>query len=515
MAYEVAVRNPERYKGIIEVLYRYEGTILNDENIANIYTSLFTSGVVDSNNVDVDRLSPEQIKDYIVHHLSHKADGSFPEGYQSSFWRYLRTLSELGAIYSQYNEPLLISDVSKALLKDRITQGEFFALQSIRTNRKSPYRRVLNDFNYCKYLVNLIRSMPRQRISYVQFMVALFSENGDVQEMKSILQNNRFGGDFDAAYQYIVEHYDKVDSDHDKVCKQGSCFNDYGNTVFKVMLLTGFFTVEKSGPMILMGLNADKMGLFDSLSEFDFSLTNEEKEDRMLFYRKLGGFSSLYEDKIKIYRGEGAIEDADYNEFLLRIANDYNLDVEKVAQMLISLCMNNNNVRDEFWYIQKPLRFELYVSLLIYLYYGNRYKIHPNYSVDSNGMPYSPAPAGKGDIEIFGLNEYCLVEVSLMRSRDQQGAFESSNLFRHITNAFYDKKYMAFIAPYIHPDTELLLQTMGVIQRTQRVSDCNKFSCKPMTASQFVESIRQMDFLGNIERYSDEVWNKIRSKEWR
>ncbi|MDY6431148.1 MAG: AlwI family type II restriction endonuclease [Bacilli bacterium] len=510
MAYEVAVRNPERYKGIIEVLYRYEGTILNDENIANIYTSLFTSGVVDSNNVDVDRLSPEQIKDYIIHHLSHKADGSFPEGYQSSFWRYLRTLSELGAIYSQYNEPLLISDASKALLDDKITQGEFFALQSLRTNRKSPYRRVLNDFNYCKFLVNLIRKMPRQRLSYVQFMVTLFSENGDVDAMKTILQNNRFGNDFDAAYEYIVNHYDKIDDDHDKVCKQNSCFNDYGNTVFKVMLLTGYFTVEKSGQMIMIGLNADKMGLFDSLSDFDFSLSEDEKEDRMLFFKKLGGFSPLYEEKIKIYREEGSLEDADYNEFLLKIAHDYDLTVDKVASMLISLCASNSNVRDEFWFIQKPLRFELYVSLLIYLYYGNKYKVHPNYSIDSNGMPYSPAPAGKGDIEIFGLNEYCLVEVTLMRSRDQQGAFESSNLFRHVTNAFYDKKYMAFIAPYVHPDTELLLQTMGVIQRTQRVTDCNKFSCKPMTAAQFVDSIKGMDFLGNIERYSDEVWNRIR-----
>ncbi len=511
MAYEVAVRNPERYKGIIEVLYRYEGTILNDENIANIYTSLFTSGVVDSNNVDVDRLSPEQIKDYIVHHLSHKADGSFPEGYQSSFWRYLRTLSELGAIYSQYNEPLLISDASKALLNDKITQGEFFALQSLRTNRKSPYRRVLNDFNYCKFLVNLIRKMPRQRLSYVQFMITLFSENGDVDAMKTILQNNRFGNDFDAAYQYIVNHYDKIDENHDKVCKQNSCFNDYGNTVFKVMLLTGYFTVEKSGQMIMLGLNADKMGLFDSFSDFDFSLSDEEKEDRMLFFKKLGGFSSLYEEKIKIYREEGSLEDADYNEFLLKIAHDYDLTVDKVASMLISLCASNSNVRDDFWFIQKPLRFELYVSLLIYFYYGNKYKVHPNYSIDSNGMPYSPAPAGKGDIEIFGLNEYCLVEVTLMRNRDQQGAFESSNLFRHITNAFYDKKYMAFIAPYIHPDTELLLQTMGVIQRTQRISDCNKFSCKPMTATQFVDSIKSLDFLGNIERYSDEVWNRIRS----
>lgn len=508
MAYEVAVRNPERYKGIIEVLYRYEGQKLNDAKILEIYADFFTFGVVDTNSIDIDRLSREEIKEYIKMNLSHKADGSFPEGYQSSFWRYLRTLSELGAIYGQYNEELKIGSVSKALVNNSISQGEFFALQSLRTNRKSPYRRVLNDFNYCKFLVNLIRNMPNRRLSYTQFMVTLFSDNGDVNEMKEILSKNRFGANFEKAYQYIVEHYDRVDDDHDKVCKQNSCFNDYGNTVFKTMLLTGYFTVENNGPVLFIGLNDDKLRLFDSLSEFDFSLSEDEKEDKLLFFNKVSGYAKLYEEKIKIYREEGALEDADYNEFLLRIANQYNLTINKVASMLVALCTNSSS-SDEFWYIQRPLKFELYVSLLLYLYYGSQYKIHPNYTIDSNGMPYSPAPGGKGDIEIFGTNEYCLVEVSLIRSRDQQMAFESANLFRHITEKFYDKKYMAFIAPYVHPDTEFLLQSMTINQRRLRNGNCNKFSCMPMTAEAFIDSIINKNFLLNIEGYSDNIISSL------
>ena len=510
MAYEVAVRNPERYKGFIEVLARHEGQVLNDENILNIYADFFLAGVVDSVSVDVDRLSLDQIKDFIKNHLSHKADGGFPEGYQSSFWRYLRTISELGAVYTRYNQELQISDVSKAMLDNKISQGEFFALQSLRTNRKSPYRRVLNDFNFCKYLVSLIKEMPNRRLSYVQFMVSLFSDNGDVAEMKNILLNNRFGNDFDKAYDYIHNHYNKVDQYHDKVCKQSSCFNDYGNTVFKAMLLTGYFSVSNSGQVLMIELNDDKLGLFDSLSEFDFSLSDEEKEDDVKFFKKLGGFSNLYLEKIKIYREEGALEDADYNEFLLRIANQYNLTIEKVASLLVTL-VTNPSARDEFWFIQRPLKFELYVSLLIYLYYGSTYKVHPNYAIDSNGLPYSPAPGGKGDIEIFGSNEYCLVEVSLIRNRDQQMAFESANLFRHITQTFYDKKYMSFVAPYVHPDTEELLNGIFVVERSRNRTNCNKFSCMPMTVDKFIESIKDRSFFNVIENYSDQIWNNIRA----
>ena len=333
MAYEVAVRNPERYKGIIEVLYRYEGRVLNDDNILDIYTDMYVSGVVDSDDINVDQMTYEEIRTTIKNTKTHKAHGSFPEGYQASFYRYLNTLLELGAVYGQYNEELKISDTAKALLKGKISEDEFFALQSLRTNRMSPHRRVLNDFNFCKYLVKLIRSMPNKRISRLQFMVSLFSDNGDVDEMKNILTSNHFGTDYEKAYDFLVSKYSKIDSDHDKVNQIDTCFQHYGDTVFRVMLLTGYFSVENNGSVLLISLNPDKMGLFDSLCEFDFQLTDDEKEDPVLFYNKLGGFSSLYEDKIKIYREEGALEDADYNEFLLSISEKYDVAIDELITL--------------------------------------------------------------------------------------------------------------------------------------------------------------------------------------
>ena len=110
-----------------------------------------------------------------------------------------------------------------------------------------------------------------------------------------------------------------------------------------------------------------------------------------------------------------------------------------------------------------------------------------------------------GDIEIFGSNEYCLVEVSLIRSRDQQMNFEGANLFRHITESFFDKKYMAFIAPYVHEDTEFLLQSMTINQRRRSSGNCNHFYCMPMTTQTFIESIKSHEFLLNIENYSNNI----------
>ena len=125
MAYEVAVRNPERYKGIIEVLYRYEGRVLNDDNILDIYTDMYVSGVVDSDDINVDQMTYEEIRTTIKNTKTHKAHGSFPEGYQASFYRYLNTLLELGAVSGQYNEELKISDTAKALLKGKISEDEY------------------------------------------------------------------------------------------------------------------------------------------------------------------------------------------------------------------------------------------------------------------------------------------------------------------------------------------------------------------------------------------------------
>ena len=152
MSLEVAVRNPERYEGILKTFAKFEGTILDDKGILDIYSQLFLDEVITAEALSDEVLTPEYIRSWIVDNCSHNNEWGFPTGYQAAFTRYLKTLSEFGFIYAQYDQALRLSQVAKALVKGTITLSEAFALQSMRFWRKSPYRRVLNDFNFFEFI---------------------------------------------------------------------------------------------------------------------------------------------------------------------------------------------------------------------------------------------------------------------------------------------------------------------------------------------------------------------------
>jgi hypothetical protein len=114
MAFETAVRNPERYKGILTAISPFVNQTLNDETLLQVVSSLYLNGLVSSEGVEITENSTlESISDSVIEvNSTRKADGGFPEGYQSRFWTYMRTLSEMGFVYAQYNDTLLFSEIA-------------------------------------------------------------------------------------------------------------------------------------------------------------------------------------------------------------------------------------------------------------------------------------------------------------------------------------------------------------------------------------------------------------------
>ena len=185
MAMEVAIRNPERYPAILSVFARYEGRILDDNCILEIYKDLFVYRAIESDYLDMDNSTEEDIRKFIKVYLKHNNEWGFPTGYQAAFTRYLKTLSELGFIYTQYNDVIGISDVAKALLNNEIEVAEAFALQCLRFWRKSPYRRVLNDFNYFAFILKVLLKLNEDNES----VTVEWIENGDTKGKEVQLLN--------------------------------------------------------------------------------------------------------------------------------------------------------------------------------------------------------------------------------------------------------------------------------------------------------------------------------------
>lgn len=469
MSLEVAVRNPERYEEILSTLSKYEGRTLDSECILDIYVELYLDGVLTSLKLtEEEQRDPLFMREYIVNNNRHNNEWGFPTGYEAAFTRYLKTLSEFGFIYSQYREMLLLSPVARAVVSKHITLSEAFALQSMRFWRKSPYRRVLNDFNYFDFVLAAIEKLNAsgRKMSKNQFLLSLFSDNGNVEEYIKVITENSFGTDEDLTYQYILLKYSLVDEKHGKVTNKTSAFNDYGNTVFRVMQLTGFITVEHSSVMLL-SINKNRAEFLSALREYHFKISEKAKESEKLYFEETGSFPPELERLIISFREKEDLSTIGYNTKIPAIMKSYSLDRNILAEYLREVADGKKDNR-AFWFIQTPIKFELLVTLFLFSCYGNEFVYKPNFKCDDAGIPYSHAPGNIGDIEVYNLSIHWLIEVTLLRSRLQQLNSETLNLFRHLSEDTAKTHYMTLTAPYIHADTELMIKVGMVLTMKEK-----------------------------------------------
>lgn len=477
MALEVAVRNPERYEGILRSFEKNEGIILNDKGILEVYSQLYLDSVVSANKLSGMRMTKNNVKKWIKENLSHNNEWGFPTGYQAAFTRYLKTLSEFGFIYAQYNEELRLSPIAKAVVSNKISLSEAFAVQSMRFWRKSPYRRVLNDFNFFEFIIDTIIELKKckKRLSINQFNVGLFSDDGNVDEFLHLLNENKIGDSEEKAYDLVKCLYDSKE-DHAKVSMMNTAFRDYGNTVFRVLQLTGFVTVDYKG-VLMLSPNENRMKFYKALKSLHFCLSEESKEDEKLYFNEIGSFGQDLENIVLSYREEKERSTENYNSKICNVIKSYHLKQSDIERMLTKIALEDSKGRDCFWFIQAPVKLEFLLTLYAYCIFGDRFTYKPNFICDEAGIPYSHAPGNIGDIEIFDESIYWLIEATLIRSKTQQVNNETVNLFRHLNESNEGDSYLTLIAPYIHDDTKLIFKVASLItmlksEERRLYSDC-------------------------------------------
>ena len=511
MSLEVAVRNPERYEGILKTFAKFEGTILDDKGVLDVYAQLYLDEAITSDELKDVTITENFIRNWIVETRSHNNEWGYPTGYQAAFTRYLKTLSEFGLIYAQYNQGLRLSPVAKALVNGKITLSEAFALQSMRFWRKSPYRRVLNDFNFFEFIIDAMIELKERghRMSYNQLMVGLFSDDGNVNNFLSLLEENKVGDDADKAYALVTRKYSQIDAEHAKVAKLTSAFRDYGNTVFRVLQLTGFVTVEYTGVLMLTP-NESRMPLYKALKTRKFFVTEWAKEDEEEYFEQLGTFDVSLETLILSHREKVDHSTAEYNKKIPKIIKSYGLTPDLIEQALIKVSNGDKKGKDTFWFIQDPVKFEFLLTLFVYTYYGDTFEYKPNYICDEAGIPYSHAPGNIGDIEIFNHERYWLIEATLIRSKNQQVNNETVNLFRHIDDTMNGQKYLTLVAPYIHEDTKLIFNVASII--TMIKSNMLSLSSDAQTTDEFIYDMKDNAYFGLIDSRTHDFIGDIKNK---
>lgn len=500
MTFDTAIRNPERYKGILSAIVQFNGQILSDDVLLEIMYTLYKSGIVTiSNDKNINILGEVELKNLIKSkNSSRNADGGFPKGYQSRFWTYMRTLSELGFVYARYNQSFRLSSVAKDLVSDSIDEQEAFSVQTMLFNRRSPYRNVLNDFNYFYFIINILLFLKniKRELSDQEFVLFLFSKDGNVDDFLYLISKNDFNN-IDV-YSYITKNYSIT-------TKEKTIMRDYPDVVLRVLRLTGFITIVYKGKQYI-SINEERLVYIRQLLKIKFVLNETQKEDALAFFTAQDSMYTILKEKILYFRDKQKISGVDYTKRIAYIISMYNLNTRIIVDLL-----NQKKSNDVYFkYIPEPLKLEFCIALLLYLTYGKEYAIKPNYKIDSLGMPISHAPGNKGDIEVVFFDMYWLIEVTLIGSKAQQLNYETTTTIRHLFSseniASMRIKYLSFVAPYIHNDTE----------EWYKYSICNALDrqnavyIKPYSIKDFIDVTVAKNNLQDMEEYSKNVIEEFR-----
>ena len=326
-------------------------------------------------------------------------------------------------------------------------------------------------------------------LSYNQFVVSLFSKTDDVDGFINIIENNQFPND-DAVFDFLNDNYGSQN-------KPGTVLKDYPDTVLRMLRITGFVNIVNKG-VLLMEVNEESNQFVDYFLNNGIEFTENEKNSDIDYFNKINVISPEELKIIKRHRNIGVVI-SDYNFVLNKVFSDYKLSVESILDHIENIGVRGKNV--EFKYIDYPLQFEFYLSILLFLVYGDDYSVRPNYKTDAYGIPISHAPGNCGDIEVVGKGLYWLLEVTLIRNKTQQLNNETTNLFRHISDQEWDEKYMSLVAPYIHEDTYKLFNALIIDYIREQKK--NNFNAKCYKTDEFIKECLSKNIFKDMKKYTD------------
>ena len=403
-------------------------------------------------------------------------------------------------VLAQYQQPLQFSEIAKKLIDNEIDEQEAFSIQAMKYNRRSPYRNVSNDFNYFKFILEVLKQ--RERISYEQFIISTFSNDGNVKDFLKIINKNSFG-ELSEVETFLRAKYGAN-------LKTQTILRDYPDVVLRLLVITGFVSIQFRGKVFIYRNIANDDYINDLLS-VNVELTDKEKEIPSSYFTKLETYNNqllkiVGEHREKVVEKDGV----EYVQKVSEIIKMYELDEEKIVES-IGYIGTSKNIIPAFKYIAEPLKLEFYLSLILALKYGKKFAIRPNYKADYIGLPISHAPGNTGDIEVYSKKLYWLIEVTLIRNKTQQLNSETTSVIRHflednkINN--YLSKYLSFIAPIIHQDTKEFYDYSIVRHKIKDQS----FNLKPYSIPEFIDITLTSNNFKDMENYTVQVIEKFRN----
>lgn len=476
LSFSTTMRNPERIVKFLNCIKEFEGQILSSSLIMVIVKKviaekLYKPTTIDKNlnlknifNSENYKFNAEQLNFIIENSPQKHKEAGFDEGWESRFDTWYKLSKEFGFVYYEKDKKIEISSsghmLCDAYLNPSDNSGEKIqkiflnALMKYQTN--NPFRRNANINVPIPLLLNVLKllrenghdnGIHRKELAFL----TCWNNNNHHELFKYIIDFRKEFG-FKASDEVVYERCLKLLHSENRVrFKMQQIVKEGIDDLIRKLRITGAFSLRGMGRFIdINNLELDNVNyIIDNYTEFTPFLSEYD------FYSFMGSLDSkIMEVKI--------VEINDIDE--IRINALKNFSKSYSAEFIYSellLLQNNKPSKDEFLkLIDSPTRLEFLTSIALVKKYPH-YTVKANYAIDDEGTPTFTAKGGIADIEVYDLEMDSLVEVTLMKNR-QQATNEIPAITRHLKEqrqkSTSKNVFSIFVAPNIHEDTKYMCE---------------------------------------------------------
>lgn len=332
---------------------------------------------------------------------------------------------------------------------DKIQKIFLNALMKYQTN--NPFRRNANVNVPIPLLLNVLKMLKdnghdngihRKELAFVTCW-----NNNNHSELFDYIVSFREKYGFRASDEVVYERCLELLKSNNRIrFKMSQIVKEGIDDLIRKLRITGAFSLRGMGRFVdINNLELDNVNyIIDNYTEFT-PFDNEYE-----FYSFMGSLDSkIMEVKV--------IEFSDIDEIRIKALKNFSESyTTDFIYNELELLQKNKASKDEFLkLIDSPTRLEFLTSIALMKKYP-KYQIKANYAIDDEGNPTFTAKGGVADIEVYDMEMDSLVEVTLMKNR-QQASNEIPAITRHLNEQRQKSNskhvFSIFVAPSIHEDT--------------------------------------------------------------
>ncbi|WP_404981418.1 AlwI family type II restriction endonuclease [Capnocytophaga granulosa] len=519
LLFTTTVRNPQRLKGLLWVLKKFDKETLTDEVATKVIGELIRYGLYRPMHITpairekwksspkgefADTLLSEEEVTYILAHnpQSHKEAG-FSKGYPSRFATLFDFPKELGFVYYEPNKPIAFSELGTKFsqIYEVQQEGENIVTQEkhpeyeqqaflqamCKYQRSNPFVRVLNDNIPLILLLETIKKLNADPayngagISRKELPLLIFWKDNNAQELYQRIKLLRESHGYTPSDEVIIDICTQEIIQDFKQFKPKSIIDEYPDEFIRKMRLTGLISLRGGGRFIDINHNENEKIAYILKTYSSYKKYHTEK----------AYFNYMAKVDKQLFAIHSKKNEASKNEILLQQwVQQYPWPILK--EELNNLALRKVSKDAILKFLPNPVRLEFLIALSIKSSLPS-VRVIPNYPTDDTGLPTATAGGNMGDITCLEHNKGVLVEVTMAEGRTQT-IMEIWPIERHLEDFkkhFSENSQCIFVAPSIFSDS---------MRQIQFVKQDKGHYIRPYKISAFIH------FLENTQQlYSSEI----------